>query len=355
MSHQVNKSILIVCEGEGTEPSYFSSIRDLLINKNLKVAITISPLPKEEQEIVHEVRVGGKRRQLKEVEPSKEEDLRKFSIEDEFKAQPIRYVREAQIGLESGAFDEVWAVFDKDGHPKQKEAFELAQRIINDNIVNIGFSSISFEHWILLHFENNYTAFHKSKCRNGDEVFDCGNDIHENDCKGKSCVCGYMVSKELLPNNCKDKLFLISDLPAPSIAFKNAVELRKCYTSGPIYLLNPYTDVDKLVFSLIHMPKCYTWKNNTGKVLIGNITYEIHRLKDKVKITIENLNPLQRFILNEHVFQLIDANGEAFSFGERKIIDKEETLNLNLIDIGTFDPLYISCKISENQFFICDF
>jgi YHS domain-containing protein len=188
MTRQFNKTILIVCEGEGSEPSYFYYIKGILLKENLDISITIKPKPKEEEKQDEEtftLRDGGKRRSLR--KPIKELVL--VDIEDEFKAQPTRYVREAQMGLEDGTYAEVWAVFDKDGHPNHEEAFELASTDIAGKKVNIAFTSIAFEYWILLHFESNHTAFVKSMCRQGKEYYYCGLKSHKDDChRVKMCL-----------------------------------------------------------------------------------------------------------------------------------------------------------------------
>ena len=76
-------------------------------------------------------------------------------------------------------YDEVWVFFDKDGHPKAKEAFEMARITeIDGKKINIAFSSRCFEYYLLLHFEPLYRAFEKSEC-NG-----------KNYSKGKSTYSG---------------------------------------------------------------------------------------------------------------------------------------------------------------------
>jgi hypothetical protein len=96
--------------------------------------------------------------------------------------------------LEDGTYSEVWAVFDKDGHPNHEEAFNLASTDIAGKKVNIAFTSIAFEYWILLHFESNDTAFVKSMCRQGKEYYYCGLESHADDCIGAKCVCGRIVT-----------------------------------------------------------------------------------------------------------------------------------------------------------------
>ena len=122
--------------------------------------INIKPKPKltdetndTKQHSKHKTR--RKKRLLRKIEETPSEET--YQPEEKYKAVPIRYVREAQEGLEDGVYESTWAVFDKDYHPEHKEAFKLAKQEIDENKVNIAFSSISFEQWILLHFEKTIT------------------------------------------------------------------------------------------------------------------------------------------------------------------------------------------------------
>jgi len=52
---------------------------------------------------------------------------------------------------EKYVFNQVWIVFDRNGHANIPKTFSEA----NDVNINIAFSLISFEYWILLHFEKS--------------------------------------------------------------------------------------------------------------------------------------------------------------------------------------------------------
>ena len=160
-------------------------------------------------------------------------------------------------------YEELWAVFDKDGHSHHKEAFERAVQEVNNKKVQIGFTSRSFEHWIILHFEKNKTTFSVSECKNEKGVpIICDS---ENGCKGETCLAGYIRTNTPLKNyqksNNKDSLKSMMDiLLQPKYlnnAFENAKWLREEIKNTPLlkdkkcYELNPYTDVDVLVRTLI--------------------------------------------------------------------------------------------------------
>lgn len=260
-------NILIVCEGTNTEPQYFSSLKNLAQkawSDSHQLSISIKPKPKLEEETSspkpskHKTR--RKKRTLKNVE---NEPI--HTIEDEYKAVPVRYVREAQQGLEDGVYEETWAVFDKDYHPKHQAAFELAQQEIAGKKAQIAFSSISFEHWILLHFEKNMTAFVKSECKEHHKSIDCGTLSHSNDCYGATCVSGHLRTCQYVSSYSKNsKASFFSTLHSNiHQAIENAAWLRyqvlKNNPNTPIYELNPYTNMDKLVKHLLQIQEEVVW------------------------------------------------------------------------------------------------
>ncbi|MBX2927736.1 MAG: RloB domain-containing protein [Saprospiraceae bacterium] len=262
-------SVLIVCEGGHTEPNYFKGIREEVIAQGLwteGIEITIRPKPpldEEDTPAPSRHKKARARRQLK----AGIETVPVPDVEEEYKAYPTRFVREAQKGLEDGAFDEAWAVFDKDYHPRHAEAFQLAAMPVNGKYAQIAFSSISFEHWVLLHFEKNAAAFLKSECKNPSKaVIHCGTGGHSEDCYGAKCVAGYMRACGYLPDYSKQaNIDLFSALKISTHqAVENASWLRSKVSGVPVFTLNPYTDVDILVARLLKLENQYLWlKPNT--------------------------------------------------------------------------------------------
>lgn len=104
---KVLPSILIVCEGENTEPSYFNAFKF----KSAKIEA-----------------VG--------------EGYNTTSLID-------RTIALAPKGL----YDEVWCVFDKDAFPDGK--FNSAITKAKSNGFNVAYSNQAFEYWILLHFSDH--------------------------------------------------------------------------------------------------------------------------------------------------------------------------------------------------------
>ena len=73
------------------------------------------------------------------------------------KTDPIQMVKEAKKNKVNYA--EVWVVFDKD---RERDALnQKAIALATKSKIKIAFSSISFEHWLILHFEKCLYSFEK--------------------------------------------------------------------------------------------------------------------------------------------------------------------------------------------------
>jgi hypothetical protein len=116
------RRLLILCEGEVTEPNYFLSMRREV--RNLLVEIEVIPKCGVPKTVVEE---GADRKK---------------------KAQ--RAARRAGDSFLS--YDEVWCVFDVDDHPRLNDALQQAR----DNKLQLAVSNPNFELWILLHFQDQF-------------------------------------------------------------------------------------------------------------------------------------------------------------------------------------------------------
>jgi hypothetical protein len=196
---QLYPKFIIVCEGDKTEPKY------------LKAYI-------EEKGFVRN-------------------HLAKVTIVDTKKNTAKELVKEA-ANLRELDKDELWVVFDKDGYTKHPEAFSSAK----SKNVNIAFSSICFETWILMHFEYTTAAF-----MNYDDLFRR---------KLKDHLPEYDKGSEWLYSQIKEKT---------ATAVANSTKLNRYSKEGhpagtPVYQLNPYTDIPKLFNALDNF-----FKNNTRR------------------------------------------------------------------------------------------
>ena len=75
---------------------------------------------------------------------------------------PLGLVQEAKSKIaaskrERNPFDFLWVVFDRDSHPKLPHAFSEAAR--SKPKINIAFSAICFEYFVLLHFVKTTTTY----------------------------------------------------------------------------------------------------------------------------------------------------------------------------------------------------
>jgi len=119
-NRETYSKVLIVCEGEKTEPNYFNGLKDYyaLNSANIKVCGECGSDP--------------------------------LSI-IKYGKQLYREERDA-----GDAFDKVYCVFDKDSHPNYPEAMSVIKRATpKDTFIAIN-SVPCFEYWLLLHF--NYTT-----------------------------------------------------------------------------------------------------------------------------------------------------------------------------------------------------
>ena len=107
---ELRQRFLIVCEGEKTEPNYFSSFR----------------VPKA----VIKVRGIGE--------------------------NTVRLVERAVRLMKEDDYDQVWCVFDKDEFPPQN--FNAALRLAERHGIKVAHSNEAFESWYVLHFNYHQSA-----------------------------------------------------------------------------------------------------------------------------------------------------------------------------------------------------
>lgn len=249
--------IRIICEGEKTEPLFFTFLCDRLIDGIYNIGdcdiqtIPQPDVPQEDPVPINRGSYKGKKRQIKEGKTKP-----KVVIEG---IPPLKWVRFARKKLSEGV-DEAWAVFDKDEHPAHKEAFEEAEKIVDGKIVNIAYSSRSFEYYLLLHFEYLYYAFQTTECGeriDGKKVPYCCKTEHasEKACEGEKCINGYarMMGYWEETKTSESTFLLVENRLRAGII--NAHQLRaesSILEVSPIYERNPYTNADRLVCRLIN-------------------------------------------------------------------------------------------------------
>lgn len=138
------RSLLVVSEGEVTEPEYIQGF------------------------------VRWKRSAIVRVEIAKEHGVPLSLVKSAKKlmlANALRAKREHDIFLK---FDEVWCIFDRDDHPGFTDAIQMAR----DNGIRIAISNPSSELWILLHFKDNPGVQHRDQITRMLKGFIAGYDKH---------------------------------------------------------------------------------------------------------------------------------------------------------------------------------
>ncbi|HVX00557.1 MAG TPA: RloB family protein [Candidatus Babeliaceae bacterium] len=247
-------SIFIACEGSNTEPLYFEKVKEIMEDDDAYLyAITVYP-DKEFDENPKTDAIG-----LINVVIERKED-----------------------------FDELWVVFDKDGYTKHREAFALAR----ENNINVAFSSISFETWILLHFERSNSVFSKSS-----------NIIDEKFHSGNAYLGDYAKSGDY---NVYPK---IQDKTRD--AFGNASWLRNWLNSvNPnckVYEVNPYTDVDLLVKKLLLDDYVYEYRVVGQNLIFDDVKIEVSTTNNEYVVKITN-STNGSLVLNEFCFYDFEGN-----------------------------------------------
>lgn len=132
--------ILIVSEGRKTEPNYFSEIRQAYRLHTANVEVRPSELGTAPIQVVQYAR-----------------DL--FEFGDRHK------------NIQPRAFEQVYAVFDRDDHGSYFDALTMAEsldgKLKNDNKQVVRFRAIasvpSFELWLLLHYEDIQAPIHRDE------------------------------------------------------------------------------------------------------------------------------------------------------------------------------------------------
>jgi hypothetical protein len=133
----VYQRILIVCEGEKTEPNYFKEAREFYCLNTVNV----------------EVRGDCGSDPMSIVQFAKQ-----------------RFKEEKNLG---NSFDRIYCVFDKDGHAKYTDALQAIADAVPKNIYFAINSVPCFEYWLLLHFTYSTRPYlSKPRKSSGDQVLD---------------------------------------------------------------------------------------------------------------------------------------------------------------------------------------
>lgn len=302
---KTNTSIFIACEGSKTEPIYFEAINEDIEDEG-DIVVTIYP----DQNVENP------------------------------KTDAIGLVEEAQSRMDD--FDEVWVVIDKDGYTQHKEAFELAATPIDGKIVNIAFSSISFEHWILLHFEKNSNAFTKS-----------------------ADVIQYLIDNNFFTAYQKNINIYSSLKNKTETAIENAAWLRRQQEStltvngNLIFNINPITNVDKLVKRLFgnNTELSVRELDNLYYKLSGKFQFQVTKNETTFGITLTNEGSTSLIFNSQNIsnyFRLTDEqeNQIEVSISNNVLITPNERKTFNIAPIQMVENGKLSFSLGNEKVLI---
>lgn len=331
--------IRIICEGDKTEPLFFSDLCSVHFRDNEYVDVKTIPQPfvSEEENDAYNSKRGWHKGKKRKVKISKKDEPEPIIISGQ---PPLKWVLYARQILSEGV-DEAWAVYDKDEHPKHKEAFEEAAKEIDGKTINIAFSSRSFEYYLLLHFEYLYRSFQQTECGErvdgNKHIFECGTGkMPDKDCHGAVCINGYARTRGYwMETKSGNSTFpLVKDKLIKGMI--NACRLRvesDASTDAPIYERNPYTNVDKLVGRLI------------GKYTIPFGT----------KFNVPESGMDWTIGLSEQGIEIENHNKRSELFNKGRIMvydwknEKVESLNEKSIILPPHEKYTLKCSLKETQ------
>ena len=293
--------IYVACEGTETEYWYFKSLDESLDDEST-VRLQVYPDQRDEEEHTSRKGIKTDHRSLCNIAAEKLQN-------DE-------------------GINEAWIVIDKDRHAGLEETFNEAGK----TGVQIAFSSISFEQWLLLHFEKSEKAFQKSDCKNESGSYaKCGNiqpKLPELDCKGAKCVAGWLRLNNYLSSfNKSSKAIFSNTRQFHPIAYENSawlrwkMEQRLSQVDGKIFLLNPYTNVDAFLKSIYQVDETIIWNGFGVSVRLSDFELTVHQEDGCFRVFAQNISNKSQLLLPAH---FIMTNGKAerldiaFSFHEEK-------------------------------------
>jgi hypothetical protein len=215
--------------------------------------------------------------------------------EDRPKTTPYQLYEKAKKVIEDCSANFAWIVFDKDNHPRLPETFNDAAAAG----VKIAFSSRSFEEWVLMHFQKINTTFNATECKDAaGKPKNCGSPKVPK-CAPVNCLTGHIRRQKLIPNYSKKKTF---DLFAAinhltEIAFVNAAWLRFQVNASlnaekpALQTINPYTDVDQLIFKLHDRSDKIEWGASETDISLKDWTINVVKIHENIVIRLSHSKP----------------------------------------------------------------
>lgn len=354
----------LICEGIHTEPNFFGAMVEWLKEEGkIDFEVQIHPKPTITPDD-NELDLGrGASGRKKRTPKNDTQEKRKLEAVGSFPGQPPLNWVEAGI-KHLDIYDEVWVIFDKDGHPKTEAAFKAAKdNEVEGKKVKIAFSSRCFEYYLLLHFEYIYKAFEKSECntkkysedRQTSKTisFHCmtSRAVIGKACQGDKCINGYARLKGYWKDSKgSDSTFpLVKDKLWTGIYNAYAVRWKSKLLSpeAGIHTLNPYIDADKLTCRLMGYETIE--HEDTCHIRSGKDCCCIKREKDTVTFSLESNTSI--IIPTENIMVYNKQTGESHEAGIRLMLTFDQTeQTLDLRSVMTNDEYCIITVFSKSYF-----
>lgn len=354
-----NDSLVIVCEGTETEAPYFMELCKL--NDNWRV------VPEESEVVTKE----AKHKRNAVCRTLRDGDLSVYSGPEyyvglpevdnstyqEYRKEPLRWVRAAHLFQERFGFFEAWAVFDLD-QGRENGLIDARNYILDKENLHIAFSAYSIEEWFLLHFERNPKAFEKSECRDAHHnKVNCGHDecVSSLNCHGDECLGGRLREGKFIPSYTKkdgSKLVAITK-DRRHIAYVNAAWSRSLSTEE-VYKRNPYTDVDRLIMRLLNDDYDICWIKRGATFHISGDSHVIEIVDGELKLLYVGKKAAS-ILVGIHIYwcdNKYEPIANALS-GEKCILDNNNNHSLRLINKPS-DITILCIKDGNRKEYYCE-
>lgn len=340
-------TIGFVCEGEKSEPFFIRRLHATLQNDSFN--IDVHPLAQEElrlNQTTTNVRREGTRLVNNRTMP---DPLLKSYYG---KPQPTNWVLAGEELLDT--CNEVWVLFDKDGHPDMQNAFTEIDRIRQtQSNYNVVFSSRCFEYYILMHYEYSTMPYAKAECNhkeNGKTIFEncCTPNATSNACDGELCIngharlCKYWTDSKnhYVYDICRNLWWGI--LNSFHVKWNSLLSNR----TQKIYDRNPYLNIYHLTLRMIGMGCLEPFEPPIIRELGNGTHHTLNRNGDNLHIECHSPIPIRNIELQEYRL-LTDAELQAKGKKDLHIQDclvqthtimlnlsKGQTIDINLIQYG---------------------
>lgn len=328
-------SIGFVCEGEKTEPYFVTALYNKVKDTyQHTVTIDVHPTP-----LTTNTLTGKPSKRRKDVMHTADVANSDPLVNNyQHLPMPENWVMAGEDLLNTCS--EVWVLFDKDGHPNMQQAFASVARLRAQNKrFNVVFSSRCFEHYMLLHYELNHTAFEKSECNrkvnNRTEYADCQLPKAKKwGCNGTQCINGYARSLGYWQESKDEKAF--DKCRNLWWGILNAFHVKwKSLCTEPVtkalYARNPYLNIYQMTLRMMEIVSLEPFAE--VRVDKGNTQYHVlARNGNILHFECQSLLPIKSLKIN--IYELpTETELSSIPVVQRQLLEKcqkEQTLNLDL-------------------------